>query len=225
VMTESSDSGAASSHSRVLLWNIPGATPVSHQPLTRVRDMSGWNPMRMTVTMVAVLTVGALTGGSLAAQTVTGSELKAAYLFNFIRFMEWSRDPVPPGTDVALCIVDDDLVATALERTIRGRTLQGHALSVRILKTGTPLPICQLLYLAGSNLQQSLDMIATVKGSVVLTVSDAERFAQMGGMVELFADTGRVRFAVNTDALRRGGVVLSSRVLTLAKIVTDNETD
>ena len=176
--------------------------------------------------MVAVLTAGALTGGSTAAQeSVTGPELKAAYLFNFMRFMEWSRDPVPPGTDVVFCIVDDGLVATALERTIRGRTVQGHALSVRILNAGASLPTCQLLYLAGSNLQQSLDAIANVKDSVVLTVSDAGRFAQMGGMVELFTETGRIRFAVNTDALRRGGVVLSSRVLTLAKIVTDNKTD
>jgi hypothetical protein len=187
--------------------------------------MPWWNPITITLSMAAVLTAGALTGGSAAAQSVTGPELKAAYLFNFMRFMEWSSDPVPPGTDVVLCIVNDDLVATALERTVRGRTVQGHALSVRILNGDAPLPICQLLYLAGANLQQSLDAIATVKGSVVLTVSDAERFAQMGGMVELFAETGRIRFAVNTDALRRGGVRLSSRVLTLARIVTDGETD
>ena len=186
--------------------------------------MTWWNPTTLTVSLVAVVTATALTAGSTSAQAVTGSELKAAYLFNFVRFMEWSSDPVPPGTNVALCVVNDALVAAALERTVRGRTVQGHALSVRTLNPGAPLPICQLLYLAGATLQQSLDAIAPVKDSVVLTVSDAERFAYMGGMVELFVETGRIRFTVNTDALRRGRVVLSSRVLTLAKIVTDGQT-
>jgi hypothetical protein len=177
----------------------------------------------MAFSMVAVLTVGALTGGSAAAQSVVERDLKAAYLFNFMQFMEWSRDPLPPRTDVVLCIVDDDVLAATLERTIRGRTVQGHAVSVRILNSGGAIPTCQLLYFASSNLKQSLDAIQLVKDAVVLTVSDTEQFAQMGGMVALFVETGRMRFAVNMEALRRGGVRLSSRLLALAKIVTDDK--
>ena len=56
----------------------------------------------------------------------------------------------------------------------------------------------------------------------MLTVSDAARFAQTGGMVELFIEDGRMRFAVNVDALQRARVRLSSRVLALAKIVRDD---
>ena len=64
----------------------------------------------------------------------------------------------------------------------------------------------------------------TVKGVFVFTVSDAARFAQTGGMVELFVENGRMRFAVNVDALERAHVRLSSRVLALAKIVRDDVT-
>jgi hypothetical protein len=183
------------------------------------------NSIATVLSVIAVLTAAGLIGGSTAPQSVAGPELKAAYLVNFTRFMEWARNPVPPGTDIVLCIVDDAAVATALERTTEGRTVQGHAVTVRILTKGAPLPVCQLLYLTGSDLKQSLDAIEMVKGTVVLTVGDAEQFAQAGGMVELFVETGRIRFAVNIDALRRGGIRLSSRVLALAKIVTDGKPD
>ncbi len=58
----------------------------------------------------------------------------------------------------------------------------------------------------------------------MLTVSDATRFADTGGMVELFVEGGRMRFAVNVDALQRARIQLSSRVLALAKIVRDPKT-
>ena len=76
--------------------------------------------------------------------------LKAAYLFNFAQFVEWPADVVPAGAPLALCIVNDDAVADALERTIKGRTVDGHDLAVRHLRTGAPLPTCHVLYLAGA---------------------------------------------------------------------------
>jgi hypothetical protein len=171
--------------------------------------------------MAGVLTAAVLTSGSAASQSLAAPELKAAYLFNFMQFMEWPEDAVPAGAALTLCIVDDGAVAEALEQTIKGRTIEGHSLTVRVLKAGGPLPACQLLYLAGSDLKRSLEALATVKGAFALTVGDAERFSQTGGMVELFLEGGRMRFAVNTDAMQRARVRLSSRVLGLAKIVKD----
>ena len=83
------------------------------------------------------------------------------------------------------------------------------------------MPTCHVLYLAGGDLKRSTEVVGTLKGVFVLTVSDTARFAQTGGMVELFVEDGRMRFAVNVDALQRARVRLSSRVLTLAKIVRD----
>jgi uncharacterized protein DUF4154 len=172
--------------------------------------------------VAAALTAVGLTGGSwVGAQSLAAPELKAAFLFNFAQFMEWPAETVPAGTTVALCIVNDDAVADALEQTVKGRTVEGHSLSVKRLKAGAPLPPCHVLYVAGSDLKRSLDAIETVKGVFVLTVSDAARFAETGGMVELFVEGDRMRFAVNVDALQRAGVRLSSRVLGLAKIVKD----
>ena len=159
--------------------------------------------------------------GSAAAQSLSAPEIKGGFLFNFAQFVEWPAEAVPAGDPLALCVVDDAAVSDALEQTIKGRTVAGHRLAVRRLKTGAPLPTCHVLYVAGSDLKRALDVVETVQGAVVLTVGDAARFAQTGGMVELFLEGGRMRFAVNVDALQRARVRLSSRVLGLARIVKD----
>jgi hypothetical protein len=161
---------------------------------------------------------------SVAAQSLAAPQLRGAYLFNFIQFTEWPADAVPAGASLTLCIVNDEPVANAVDTTIKGHTVDGHGLNVRRLKTGEPLPTCHLLYLGGANLKQSLAAVEAIKGVFVLTVSDATRFADTGGMVELFVESGRMKFAVNMDALQRAHIRLSSRVLGLAKIVRDPKT-
>jgi hypothetical protein len=102
--------------------------------------------------------------------------------------------------------------------------VDGHGLTVRHVKPDTPLPTCHVLYLTGSDRKRALDIVGNLEDELVLTVSDAAGFARTGGMVELFIEEGRMRFAVNVDALERAHVRLSSRVLALAKIVRDDVT-
>ncbi len=161
-----------------------------------------------------------LTGGG-AAQSVPAPELKAAYLFHFAQFVEWPADEVPDGSPLVLCVDNDGAVAEALEQAIKGRTAGRHALLVKRLEAGAPLPICHVLYFGASDKKRWLDVREMLHGRLVLTVSDAARFAQTGGMVELRHEDGRIRIAVNVDALQRANVQLSSRVLALATIVKD----
>jgi hypothetical protein len=181
-----------------------------------MRQMGGTSRIAATLLMAVVLA-----RAPAAEQSVSAPGLTAAFLFNFAQFVEWPAHIVPPGADLVLCVVDDATVAGALEQTIKGRTVLGHQPVVKYVKSGAPLADCHVLYLAGPDLKRALDAIGPVKGLCVFTVSDAGRFAETGGMVELIKDNGKMRFAVNMDALQRGGVRLSSRVLVLAKIVRD----
>ena len=174
--------------------------------------------------VVAVLTAFVLAGVPAATQSVSAPELKAGYLFTFTKFVEWPADVVPAGAPLLLCVVNDSAVADLLAQTIRGRSVDSHGLTVRHVKPDTPLPTCHVLYLAGSDRKRALDIVGTLDDALVLTVSDAAGFAKTGGMVELFIEEGRMRFAVNIDALERAHVRLSSRVLALAKIVKDDLT-
>jgi hypothetical protein len=166
------------------------------------------------------LTMLAVIAGPAAAQTVSAPGLKAAYLFNFARFVQWPADAIPAGAPLVLCIVNDRAVAAALQETTRGRSVQGHALTVQRIEAIGPLPACHILFISASEKRRT-DIIETVQGKLMLTVSDADRFARTGGMVELFLEDGLMKIAVNVDALLRGNIRLSSRVLAMAVIVKD----
>src|SRR6185436_14685279 len=71
-----------------------------------------------------------------AEQSLPEAALKAAFLFNFAQFVEWPVNVLPARAPLALCVVDDAAVADALERTIRGRAVEGHDLTVGRLKAG-----------------------------------------------------------------------------------------
>ena len=169
-----------------------------------------------------VVTAVALAAVSMAAQSLSAPDMKAIYLLNFARFVDWPPETLPAGSPVIMCIVNDSAVATALEQTTSARAVNGHPLSVVRLGLRATLPKCHVLYLAALEHDGPLDMIAALQGRLVLTVSDAPRFARNGGMVELFVEGGKLRIVANVDALQRANVRLSSRVLTLATIVRDD---
>jgi hypothetical protein len=172
---------------------------------------------RLAVALVgAIALLAAAAGSSSAADAATPSALKAAFLFNFAKFADWSG--VQPGVTLVLCVANDDQIGAALADSVRGQAINGRALEVRRVRSDNLLSGCHLLFVPASDARQMLAKIT--KGSEpMLTVSDAPGFAQSGGMIELFQESGRMRFAVNVDIAQRSGVRLSSRLLDLAKIV------
>lgn len=169
----------------------------------------------------AALIVSVLMVVPAATQSVPVPRLKAAYLLNFVRFVEWPPNAAPAGEPLIVCIINDDSVARELELTVEGRSVDGRTVTVVRLAASAPLPMCHVVYLAVSARKRSPGVIGEVKGKLALTVSDIPDFAETGGMVQLFVEGGRIRIAVNVDALQRANVRLSSRVLALATIVRD----
>jgi uncharacterized protein DUF4154 len=167
-----------------------------------------------------VVTAACLTGQALLAQTASPSALKAAFLFNFAKFAEWPA--LPADAPVRVCVAGDELVAGALADAARGHAIAAHAFEAVALPPEAPARGCQVLFVGSSDAKRAAALLSdATAASSVLTVSDAARFAQNGGMVELFVEDGRMKFAINVDAVQRSRVRLSSRLLGLARIVRD----
>jgi hypothetical protein len=172
--------------------------------------------------MAAALTIMFVVGGSVApAQSASAPALKAAFLYNFAKFTEWPADALGLGAPLVMCVVDDAKLTKALEEATAGRDVEGHALVVRKVEIDGPVRSCHLLY-ADLDAKRGGRLIETLKGASVLTVTDFDAFASMGGTTNLFVEDGRMRFAVNLDATNRARLRLSSRFLSLAKIVKDD---
>ncbi|MFI5177566.1 MAG: YfiR family protein [Vicinamibacterales bacterium] len=154
------------------------------------------------------------------AQTVSAPDLKAAFLFNFARFADWPA--LPPDAPIQVCVSGDERLASALAATLRGQSTENHGLAVTRLAAGdASWRACQVLFIGGADKPRIAKLVEDAGALPILTVSDADRFAEAGGMIELYLDNGRMRFAINIDAVQRSRVRLSSRLLGLAKIVRD----
>jgi len=154
------------------------------------------------------------------AQSAPEPALKAAFLYNFAKFAEWPADAAP-ADPLTICVFGDTAIADALDETVKGRTLDGRKTVVVRVKPES-FRSCHVLYLAGLDAKRGQAVIDDLKGVPVLTVGDREQFAQSGGIAGLFVEQGRMRFAINVEAALRGRLRISSRLLSLAKIVKDD---
>jgi YfiR/HmsC-like len=156
----------------------------------------------------------------LASQAVTQPALKAAFLFNFAKFVEWPADSAAPSP-LTLCVLDDGAVEDALAQLVNGGLVNGRTVTLVKAARNRSLRGCHLLYVGDSDEARMESTLDEVKGAPILTVGDGEAFARRGGMIGLFVEDGRMRFAINPDAAQRVGLRFSSRLLSLAKIVKE----
>jgi len=163
----------------------------------------------------------ALPAANAQAQTATAPALTAAFLYNFAKFTEWPAEVLPANAALVLCVAGDSRVHKALEAATRGRDVAGHPLVVRNMELQGPVHACHLLYADDLDTKRALQLLERLRGAPVLSISDLETFAQLGGSANIFSEDGRMRFAVNLDATQRTKLRLSSNVLRLAQIVRD----
>jgi uncharacterized protein DUF4154 len=178
-------------------------------------------PPRKSTLRVATLALAIVSAAMSAHAAATGDmaddvAVKAAFLYNFAKFAEWPA--LAPGGAIALCVVGDDRIATALVETVRGQNISGHALEVSRPQDNATWRSCHLLFVANAETKRAVAGLNGIKTLPVLTVSDGKDFSQTSGIIELFVESGRMRFAINVDAVEAAGLRISSRLLGLAKV-------
>lgn len=151
-------------------------------------------------------------------------QVKAAFLYNFARFVEWPPDAPEGDGSFVIGVFGPDATSRALEATVEGKSVGGRTIQVRPVKSQDEARQCHMLFVGSEASDQLRPMLKAVRGSAVLTVGDSEAFAREGGIVNFVMQDHHVRFAVNTDAAARAGLKISSKLLQLAIIVRDDNT-
>jgi len=147
----------------------------------------------------------------------TEYEVKAAYLYNFGRFVEWpNKATAPSGGPFTVCVLGQDPFGQALDATLAGESINGvNTAAVRISKPQEAVN-CRILFISSSEDRQLKQILVTLEGTNVLTVSDLPQFSQRGGMVQFVLDGTRVRFEVNLTPVEHAHLALSSQLLKVA---------
>ncbi len=140
-------------------------------------------------------------------------QVKAAFLLNFTKFIEW---PAEPGGAFDICIVGDDPFDGVLDQIVAGESYQGRRIVVRRVHRPPPAS-CQVVFVGKS--EKDVGAFLAGLGRGVLTVGDSPDFLTDGGMIGFTLDKGRVRFDIKEPAASMAGLRLSSKLLSVARVV------
>jgi len=161
-----------------------------------------------------------------AEDAPSGYQVKAAYLFNFLKFVEWPdesfADPLAP---IVIGVAGEDPFGSALPQVVIGKTIQGRDLVIRKYHAGEDMRGAHILFISSSERKRLPQVLSSLHGSSVLTVADMEGFLESGGMIQFLNENDRVRFAINVDATSRAKLKMSSKLLSLARVVGGNVKD
>jgi hypothetical protein len=159
-----------------------------------------------------------------AQQGPTEYQVKAAYVLNFLKFVEWPGDS---NADIherwIIGIVGENPFGDELTQIITGKTVQGHELGVRQFQPGEDFRVCQVLFISASEKKRLPTILAALNGLSVLTVGDMDHFIESGGTIQFVMEERRVRFAIDISASSRARLKVSSKLLSLARTVTGTE--
>jgi YfiR/HmsC-like len=150
--------------------------------------------------------------------------LKLAFLYNFAKFVEWPSNSFRfPGAPLAICIVGHNPFSLGTEDELRSRPVGGHSVEFVALKPTDTLNACHIVFVPVTEKDQAARIVRSLKGSGALTVGESEGFAVKGGIINFTVEGGNVRFEINRIAADRAGLKISSKLLSLAKIVTEQD--
>jgi YfiR/HmsC-like len=147
-------------------------------------------------------------------------EVKATYLYNFGRFVQWTPGAVAAQSDsFPICVIGQDPFGAALDTILSGESIDGKAVVAKRVSKPQDALSCRVLYISVSEDSRLKDLLAGLDKAGVLTVSDIPQFSQRGGMIQFVMVGNKIRFEVNLTSAQDAGLTLSSDLLKVAVAV------
>lgn len=146
-------------------------------------------------------------------------EVKAAFLYNFTRFVTWPDEAYTRAqSPVVIGVLGPNPFGDALENAVRGKTVDDRPLAVRYGDDLSELGELHVLFISRSEVARVPQILEQLEGRPVLTVSELPHFTAQGGMVRFYVRERRVAFEINPAAADRAGLRISSRLLSVATV-------
>jgi hypothetical protein len=165
------------------------------------------------------LTVG-LAVGEDKSVGVSEYQVKAAFVFNFVKFTDWPASTFTNAkAPIVIGVVGENPFGHTLDDLVKGELVCGHPLVVKRFQTGEAFSACHVLFVSRPAKESLPALLAALRNKPVLTVSELDRFCEQGGMINLvLAGSGTVQPEINAAAARLAGVQISSKLLNLPTV-------
>lgn len=159
------------------------------------------------------------------AQKFTEYEVKSAYLFNFTKFVEWPESAFQnEDSPYIIGIYKNDGFGAVLSNTIRGRQVNGRSVIIKYFSNPNEIKDCHILFFPSLTKYELIKVLNQVEKKPILTVGNAiEDFCETGGIINFSQQYSRFRFEINNDVALKSKIKISSKLLVLAKIISEDE--
>jgi YfiR/HmsC-like len=177
------------------------------------------------IVILSLLTAMALPGHAEGVDSSDSSEylIKAGFIYNFAKLVEWPTTAFSqPDSPIIIGILGDDPFGATLDRIVADKKINGRSFVVKRLKWTRELKDlrdCNILFVSSSEKEHMDSVVDAVKWLPVLTIGDVPGFARRGGIMNFTLEDNKIRFEVNVEAAKHADLTISSRLLTLARIV------
>jgi hypothetical protein len=176
--------------------------------------------MRLLKILFCGLSLGLfLTATAGLAQTPRPTEyqLKAAFLYNFAKFIDWPPEALADAkAPFVIGILGDNPFGNDLEHVIAGKKINDRSILVQAFHTVAEAGHCQILFICSSEKKHFSEIIQSLQHSPILTISESDQFIESGGMVNFVQEAGKIRFQINDEAAKAARLKISSKLLSLA---------
>ncbi len=173
---------------------------------------------------ICLIASSVLSGGVGSAHADSRSEreyqIKAAFLYNFTKFVEWPADRfADDSAPFILCVFGKDPFGATLDDTVAGKTVKGRHIYIRRTDDVDDLDACHVLFIGLPERERLRQIVASSHGASVLTVGDMDDSVEFGGVINLIKRANKIRFEINLVAAKQARLKLDLKLVTLASSV------
>lgn len=175
------------------------------------------NPHKLWHIAIFIAAFIGLITNSLAQEKPSEYEVKAAFLFNFAKFVEWPPEAfADTNSPIVIGILGENVFGKSLEKIINDRKVNSRGFQFRNFDSATEATNCQILFISASKKNDFAKIVSGLHSASVLTVSETDGFLKAGGMINFLFEGNNVRFQISDDAAKKAGLKISSKLLSLA---------
>jgi hypothetical protein len=152
-------------------------------------------------------------------------QVKATYLYDFSRFVEWPEQSADSRSGPFLiCVLGQNPFGRTLNDLVANENIGGKSVVAKQVNTADDAAGCRVVFISFSEEAHLKQILASLNSSSALTVSDLPRFTERGGMIQFVLENNHVRFQVNIETAKHAGIAMSSELLKLAVGIRKNST-
>ncbi|MBU1319054.1 MAG: YfiR family protein [candidate division Zixibacteria bacterium] len=172
------------------------------------------------ILLVLVCTAAIGVPTTVHADKPTEYQLKVAYLYNFIKFVEWPTNVLSEDdTLLQICVLGENPFGPALDEMVSGKEISGRQISIVYAKTLAKLDSSHVVFVARSETDNLDKILEQLEGVSILTISDIDGFVQRGGIIGFLTEDNKIRFIINVDVAEKAGLQISSQLLRMSRSV------